>query len=487
MLKGFVDENKNYKNLINGEWKDSSREDRLEILSPVDDSLVGRVPAMTRLEAEQAILAARKSCSSWANTPVFQRAELFYKAAERLEVHQDEIAEILVMEIAKDKKSACSEISRTADFLRYTADMGKSMEGIAVAGDHFPGGARNKLSYVTRVPLGVVLAISPFNYPVNLSLSKIAPALIGGNTVVLKPPSQGAISALYLAAVFQEAGIPKGVLNTVTGRGGEIGDFLATHPEIDFINFTGSTQVGKHLAETAGMVPLMLELGGKDAAIVLEDADLDATAENVVTGGYSYSGQRCTAVKRILAVDSIADELVEKMVRRIKQLKTGDPREEGVSVVPLINDKAVTYVQELIQDALGKGARLATGNRTRGRLMEPTLLDHVNTEMRIAWEEPFGPVLPVLRMKNAEEAVDIANRSEYGLQSSVFTKDIDRAFAVANRLEVGTVQINGKPERGPDHFPFLGVKSSGMGTQGVRYSIEAMTRPKAVVVNLGEV
>lgn len=305
--------------------------------------------------------------------------------------------------------------------------------------------------------------------------------------MVLKPPSQGAISALYLAAVFQEAGIPKGVLNTVTGRGGEIGDFLATHPEIDFINFTGSTQVGKHLAETAGMVPLMLELGGKDAAIVLEDADLDATAENVVTGGYSYSGQRCTAVKRILAVDSIADELVEKMVRRIKQLKTGDPREEGVTVVPLINDKAVTYVQELIQDALGKGARLVTGNRTRGRLMEPTLLDHVNTEMRIAWEEPFGPVLPVLRMKNAEEAVDIANRSEYGLQSSVFTKDIDRAFAVANRLEVGTVQINGKPERGPDHFPFLGVKSSGMGTQGVRYSIEAMTRPKAVVVNLGEV
>lgn len=449
----------------------------------MDGSFLGHIQAMTREDVDRAIENTKANAQAWAQTPVYERANIFYKAGLLLEEHAREIAKIMVMEIAKDEKSAISEITRSADFLRHTANVGKSLQGEALSGENFPGGSKTKMSYVTRVPLGTVLAISPFNYPVNLSVSKMAPALIGGNCVVLKPATQGAISALHLAEIFNLAGLPKGVLNTITGRGSEIGDYIVTHPGVNFINFTGSTEVGRHIATIAGMVPLMLELGGKDAALVLEDADLDFVAENIVSGGYSYSGQRCTAVKRILATDKVADILIPKLLKKIEGAKVGDPRDNAM-IVPLIDNKAADYVEALIRDAIAKGAKVLIGNRREGNLIYPTLLDNVTVDMRLAWEEPFGPVLPIIRVRNIDEAIGIANRSEYGLQSSVFTHNINHAFYIADRLEVGTVQINNKTERGPDHFPFLGVKASGMGTQGVKYSIEAMTRPKAVVVNL---
>lgn len=483
MFTGLCCDNKNFRNLYNGEWVDSKSGKTIQIFSPVDGSLVGTVPSMTQDEVDLAIQNTKVNLAGWSALPVYKRAEVFYQAAKLLEDNAQQIADVLVMEIAKDHKSAVSEVVRTADFLRYTADVGKSIQGEAISGENFPGGSKNKMSYVARVPLGTILAISPFNYPVNLSVSKIAPALIGGNAVLLKPPTQGAISALHLARVFQQAGLPAGILNTVTGRGSEIGDYIVAHPGIQFINFTGSTGVGRHIAQTAGMVPMMLELGGKDAAIVLEDADLDFAADNIVAGAYSYSGQRCTAVKRILATDAVADQLAPKLVELIKKLSVGDPRQNN-TIGPLINDQAADFVQSLIDDSLGKGAKLLVGNKREGNLHHPTLVDYVTTDMQLAWEEPFGPVLPIIRVKDVQQAIEIANRSEYGLQSSVFTKDINKAFGIANQLEVGTVQINNKTERGPDHFPFLGVKASGMGTQGVKYSIEAMTRPKAVVVNL---
>lgn len=484
MFENLCSENRCYRNLLGGEWVSSASGETIAINSPVDGSLVGYVPAMTRDEVDAAVENALVSRTAWAQTPLFERAALLHRAADLLMEGAAALAETLVMEIAKDRKSALAEVTRTADFLRYTADAGKSLEGQTIGAENFPGGSRKKISYVTRVPLGTVLAISPFNYPVNLSMSKIAPALIGGNAVILKPPTQGAISALHLAEVFRLAGLPDGILNTVTGRGSEIGDYLVGHKGIDFVNFTGSTAIGQHIARIAGMAPLLLELGGKDAAIVLPDADLDFAAQNIVDGAYSYSGQRCTAVKRILVLEEVADVLVEKLRTRVEQLVTGDPRDENVTIVPLISEEAADFVQELVGDAIQKGAIPVTPNKTEGNLMHPLLLDHVTPDMRIAWEEPFGPVLPVLRVKTIDEAIAIANRSEYGLQSSVFTHDINDAFYIANRLEVGTVQINNKTERGPDHFPFLGVKSSGMGTQGVKYSIEAMTRPKAVVINI---
>ncbi len=475
-----------FKNLINGEWVNSKENNYIDIYSPIDNSLVGKVPAMSKEEVDLAIDTAKTAQKEWSKVPINERSEILYKAADILIKNSDELIEIMVREIGKDRKSSKSEISRTADFIRFTADTAKNMSGESIPGDTFPGFKRNKISVVTREPLGVVLAISPFNYPVNLSASKIAPAIVVGNSVVLKPATQGSLCGLYLAKVFQEAGVPSGVLNTITGKGSEIGDYVVTHKGINFINFTGSTEIGTRISKITSMVPLLMELGGKDAAIVLEDADLELASNNIVAGGFSYSSQRCTAVKRILVIDKVADDLVAKVKEKMGKLKIGNPLEEDVEIVPLISKKAADYVSELIEDAKNKGADLIAGGNRDGNLIFPTLFDNVTADMRIAWEEPFGPVLPIIRVKDKDEAIEIANQSEYGLQSAVFTKNIDDAFYIADRLEVGTVQVNGKTERGPDHFPFLGVKASGIGTQGIRYSIESMSRPKATVINLAK-
>ena len=472
-------QDKTYKNLFNGEWVTSTN--TIDIFSPVDNSLVGRVPAMNPYEVNAVITNSKTSQKNWADMPVSSRASILHKCAALIDENVDYLSCIMQKEIAKDKHSCISEIKRTADFIRFTADAGTHLEGETIGADNFPGFKKNKISFVTKVPVGTVLAISPFNYPINLAASKIAPALIGGNSVILKPSTQGAISSLHLASLFHEAGVPHGVINTITGRSSEIGDYLVTHKGINFINFTGSTKVGKHIAVIAGMVPMIMELGGKDAAIILSDADIEGAAKDIVTGAFSYSGQRCTAVKRVLVINDIADRLISELNKNIKLLKVGNP-EDGCEITPLIDNKSADYVQELIDDAISHGATLSCGNKRINNLIYPTLFDNVTGDMRLAWEEPFGPVLPVIRFENIEEAIEIANSSEYGLQSSVYTKNIDNAFNIANRLEVGTVQINNKPERGPDHFPFSGTKSSGMGTQGIKYSIEAMTRLKSTVL-----
>ncbi|MDO5558526.1 MAG: NADP-dependent glyceraldehyde-3-phosphate dehydrogenase [Oscillospiraceae bacterium] len=485
MFSVIRSEEKSFRNLVNGEWKDSTSGRFIEIRSPLDDSIVGRVPAMTTGEVDEAMEAARNAQDAWRIKTVSERAEILNAAADLLIENQEEIANLLILEIGKDHKSARSEVVRTADFLRFTADSGKNITGESLPGDSFPGFKNNKISVVKREPLGVVLAISPFNYPVNLSVSKIAPALVAGNTVVLKPATQGSLSGLYLARLFQHAGIPDGVLNTVTGKGSEIGDYITTHKDVDFINFTGSTEIGRHISKITEMVPALMELGGKDAAIVLADADLEMTAGQIVAGAFSYSGQRCTAVKRIIVIDTVADKLVELLRNKILDLKVGNPLEhEALDVVPLISTKSADFVCGLIDDAKQKGAKLIAGGSRTGNLVEPTLFDYVTLDMRLAWEEPFGPVVPVIRVHDKDEAIKIANESEYGLQSSVFTNNINDAFYVADKLEVGTVQVNNKTERGPDHFPFLGVKASGMGTQGIKYSIESMTRPKATIINI---
>ena len=380
-----IQKNYIYKNLFDGHWVESNSGDNIEIKSPIDENTLGYVQAMTKEEANKSIENACEAQRYWKQVPINKRADILHRAASILEENAEEIAEILTMEIAKDKKSSLAEITRTADYIRFSADAGKQLEGETIPGDSFPGTEKNKISVVTREPLGVVLAISPFNYPINLSASKIAPALIAGNSVILKPPTQGSISALYLAEVFNKAGLPRGVLNTITGKGKDIGDYVVTHPKIDFINFTGSTEVGQHISKITTMKPLLLELGGKDAAIVLEDADLDESAKNIVNGAYSYSGQRCTAVKRILVMEKVADELSTKIKNLVEKLSVGDPRENSV-IGPLINDKAADFVMNLIEDAEGKGAKLLAGGKREGRLIYPTLFDHVNLDMKIAWD-----------------------------------------------------------------------------------------------------
>ncbi|WBW98703.1 NADP-dependent glyceraldehyde-3-phosphate dehydrogenase [Oceanirhabdus sp. W0125-5] len=467
-----------YGNFLNGQWIYSDK--CLKIYNPTSKELMGYISQMQPEDVDKAVESCKNAQKTWGNMPTNERAKILHKAANLLLNNQDYIADILMQEIAKDKKSCLSEISRTADFIKFTADEGERTIGEALNADNFPGVKTDKLAFVIREPLGVVLAISPFNYPINLSVSKIAPALIAGNSVVLKPPTQGAISAMHMVEIFNQAGLPAGVLNTITGKSSEIGDYLVTHPGIDFINFTGSTKVGKHIASVSKMVPLIMELGGKDAAIVLDDANLEDAANDIVSGAFSYSGQRCTAIKRVIAINSIADKLIDLILPKVKELKVGNPKDS--TITPLINDKAKDYVLELMNDAVEKGAQCLIGGNHQDNLVYPTIYDMVTEEMRIAWEEPFGPVLPIIRVSTIDEAIALANKSEYGLQSSVFTMNINNAFYVAKRLEVGTVHINNKTERGPDHFPFSGIKNSGMGTQGIRYSIEAMTRRKNIVL-----
>ena len=470
-----------YQNLVNGEWKSSEKE--ITIYSPINQEELGTVPAMSQVEVDEAMQAARAALPAWRDLSPVERAAYLHKAAAILERDKEEIGTILAKEVAKGFKASIGEVVRTAELIRYAAEEGLRITGQAMEGGGFEAASKNKLAVVRREPVGVVLAIAPFNYPVNLSGSKIAPALIAGNVVMFKPPTQGSISGLLLAKAFEEAGIPAGVFNTITGRGSEIGDYIIEHKEVNFINFTGSTPIGERIGRLAGMRPIMLELGGKDAALVLEDADLEHAAKQIVAGAFSYSGQRCTAIKRVIVLESVADTLVTLLQAEVAKLTVGDPF-DNADITPVIDNASADFIWGLIEDAQEKGAQALTPIKREGNLLWPVLFDQVTKDMKVAWEEPFGPVLPIIRVANVEEAIAFANESEFGLQSSVFTNDFKKAFEIAEKLEVGTVHINNKTQRGPDNFPFLGVKGSGAGVQGIKYSIEAMTNVKSIVFDV---
>ena len=470
-----------YQNLVNGKWK--SAEQEITIYSPINQEELGTVPAMTQAEVDEAMKAARAALPAWRALSAVERAAYLHKTAVILERDKEEIGTILAKEVAKGIKAAIGEVVRTADLIRYAAEEGLRITGQAMEGGGFEATSKNKLAVVRREPVGVVLAIAPFNYPVNLSGSKIAPALIAGNVVMFKPPTQGSISGLLLAKAFEEAGIPAGVFNTITGRGSEIGDYIIEHKEVNFINFTGSTPIGERIGRLAGMRPIMLELGGKDAALVLEDADLEHAAKQIVAGAFSYSGQRCTAIKRVLVLESVADTLAALLQAEVAKLTVGDPF-DNADITPVIDNTSADFIWSLIEDAQEKGAQALTPIKREGNLLWPVLFDQVTKDMKVAWEEPFGPVLPIIRVASVEEAIAFANESEFGLQSSVFTNDFKKAFEIAEKLEVGTVHINNKTQRGPDNFPFLGVKGSGAGVQGIKYSIEAMTNVKSIVFDV---
>ncbi|MFX3617320.1 MAG: NADP-dependent glyceraldehyde-3-phosphate dehydrogenase [Sporolactobacillus sp.] len=472
-----------YQAYLSGEWKESASGDKIAINSPYLRETIGYVQSVTQDEVDQAILSAREAQKSWSKLSLSERGAYLNAWADELVANHDEIAQSIMHEVGKGYKDSAKEVVRTADLIRYTVEEALHMHGESLRGDGFPGGPQKKLGIVERMPLGVVLAISPFNYPVNLSASKIAPALMAGNAVIFKPATQGSISGIKMIQALVKTGLPKGILSLVTGRGSVIGDYLVEHKGIDMISFTGGSNTGRHLSKQSSMIPLVLELGGKDPAIVCDDADLDVAVSSIMNGAFSYSAQRCTAIKRVLVNEKVADELVSRLKAEVEKLKVGSPEEDS-AIVPLISNKAADFVQSLINDALKKNATLVIGNKKEDNLIYPTLLDHVTKDMDVAWLEPFGPVLPIIRVSSDEEAIAIANQSEFGLQASVFSQDIDRAFSVAEEVEAGTVQINGRTERGPDHFPFLGVKSSGMGVQGIHNSLLSMSRQRVTVMNL---
>lgn len=469
---------KSYQSYINGEWETALQ--TLPIYSPEDHELMGYIPNLSKEEIDKAMHAANKSQKMWKETAYKERAILLHRVADYIRHHAEEWSIILSREIAKNIDSAKDEWLRTAELIDYTAEEGVRLEGELLEGGSFDSTAKHKMALVMQEPLGTVLAIAPFNYPVNLSASKIAPALIGGNTVVFKAPTQGAISGTLLIEAFDKAGFPKGVINLITGQGQQIGDYLVQHPQVDFINFTGSTKIGQHISQISGMKPLLLELGGKDAALVLEDADLKQAAKDIVSGAFSYSGQRCTAIKRVIVMKEVEQEFIHLLTTEINKLTVGTSDSNAI-ITPLINIKSADNVVQMINEAIQQGAIAHQPIIQKDNLVYPVLLSNVNKDMRVAIEEPFGPVLPILTVDSYEEAIQLINESQYGLQAAIFTKNYPRAFTISKMLEVGTIHINNKTQRGTDNFPFLGVKHSGLGVQGVKYAIKASMRPKSVV------
>lgn len=455
----------------------------LEVRSPIDDQVVGKVAAMTTAAADAAVDLVATAQADWAARPPAERFAILETMAATLRQQVDELAESLVREVGKTPAEAHDEITRSADLIDFTVAEAGRLGDYTIKSEAFPGVKAGRVQTVTRVPVGVVLAIAPFNYPVNLSVSKIAPALAMGNTVLFKPPTQGSVTAGRLVESWQAAGLPPEILAVVTGSGKEIGDHLVTHPSVNLINMTGSQSVGERIAAQAGMIPLLLELGGNDPAIVLGDADREVAAENIAKGAFKYAGQRCTAVKRVLVVESIADKFVEHLASKVSQLfgSVGDPREHPVG--PVIDDKQADFVGELLADAVKRGGQVVIGGKREGRMIEATVVDRVPADARLAREEQFGPVLPIVRVADADEAVRLANDSPYGLQASVFSQATATAQAVAQRLQAGGVHLNGPDQRGPDNFLFVGHKKSGLGPQGVRFSLEQMSLLKGIVDN----
>jgi len=449
---------------------------RLTINSPTTLAPIGTVSALSPQKIDEAYEAAWKAQPAWNALGLEGRIPYLERWAQLISAHRQQIAQIMVEEVAKNYLASLNEIDRSVQYINDT---------IRAARDYRPlimNPSIHKEGIFTRVAKGVGLAISPFNYPVNLAITKIAPILITGNTLIFKPATAGSLTGSYLGKLALEAGFPDGVFNVVTGKGSQIGDLITQHQHLDFISFTGSAPVGQHILNVASTKDVVLELGGKDPALILDDTNLKHVAREIVVGAFSYSGQRCTAIKRVLTTNEIADQLVPLIAQEMQQLKVGKP-EDNADITPVIDQKAADFVQGLIDDALKHDGEIIVGNKREKNLIWPTLVDHVSLESRLAWEEPFGPVLPIIRLKDVDEMVQVANASEYGLQASVFGRDVDQALQVANRLDDGTVNINGKSQRGPDEFPFLGVKASGFGAGGITEALKAATRIKGTVIN----
>ncbi|MBI5449650.1 aldehyde dehydrogenase family protein [Candidatus Gottesmanbacteria bacterium] len=466
-------------------WKTSSSEKMLSVLSPIDGSEVGELQAVTHQEIDAVMEVAAAAQRNWEATPLNKRVSIMHLVADWIRHFEDYLTTILVKEIGKTDSEARSEIKRTADLTDYFADEAQSIRGETLDSDNFPGYDKGRIAVIERVAYGVTVAIAPFNYPVNLSVSKIVPALLMGNSVVFKPPTQGGISGVHLTRIFEKAGVPAGAITCITGEGNSIGDYLVSHPKTDLITFTGSSDTGVAIAQKAGMKPMVFECGGNNPAVVMPDADMNLTAREIVKGAFSYAGQRCTAIKYVLGAPGVLDQLLPVVLTQMKELvHMGDPRSPETKLVgPVVSVRAAEQFQQWIDESVGKGAKVAIGGTHKGNYMDPTVLTSVNSDMPVVSREVFGPVVSFIAVPGMDEAIGIINKSSFGLQACVFTKDEGTGLAFAKNINVGTVQINGSPQRGPDHFPFLGVKKSGLGVQGVRYSLEAMSRLKPIVIN----
>jgi methylmalonic acid semialdehyde dehydrogenase len=474
-----------YQNYIGGQWVESASGRTYQITNPaLKSSVVGQFQVSTPEDALQAVAAAQEALPGWADTPAPVRAQVLYRALDLLGKRADEIARTITTEEGKPLADAQGEVKRAMNIIEYAAGEGRRMFGYTT-----PSELPSTVAYTVRRPLGVVAIITPWNFPIAIPAWKIAPALICGNTLVFKPASSTPLSAVKLVEVFAEAGLPPGVLNLITGPGASVGNAIVESPQVNGISFTGSTEIGTDIyARGARLLKkVQCEMGGKNAVILLADADLDKALGGIVQGAFGSTGQRCTATSRAIVEEPIYDQFMEQLLDRASKLKIGNGLDSDVDVSPLSNESQLQKVLEYIGIGAEEGARLAYGGHAltggiydEGYYVEPTVFTEVTPQMRIAQEEIFGPVLTVFKAKDLEDAVQISNNVKFGLSSSVYTKDLPRAFKYINTVEAGMVHVNAPTLGGEVHLPFGGMKSSGVGqreqgTEAVDFFSEVIT------------
>jgi acyl-CoA reductase-like NAD-dependent aldehyde dehydrogenase len=459
--------------------------ERTSIHDPATGEEVGTAPRAGRSEVELAVEAAANAFTSWSELPASTRGEVLRAAAERVLENLEPLALLLTREQGKPLREARLEITRFVHTLEHYAGLAK-----AVRGGYVPALDEGAHGLILRRPLGVVVAIVPWNFPTTLLANKLGPALVTGNTVVAKPAETTPLTTLRVASLMHEAGLPPGVFNVVTGKGSELGELLVKHPAVRKVAFTGSTPVGRQIMAMAaeGTKRLTLELGGSDPMIVCADADVDAAVSAASVGRFFNCGQACLAVKRLYVFEQVADEVVEKLLTKVRRLRIGPGTEEGVALGPLHSAEQRAAIEEQVADALDRGAELLHGGRRpsgdpydAGFFYEPTLLLEPERDAKVATEEVFGPALPIWRVGGLDEAIELANGSIYALGSSIFTRDLDTATIAAERLEAGYTWIN-SPQKIYDELPFGGVGESGFGKEHGVEALDYYTELKSVVV-----
>jgi aldehyde dehydrogenase (NAD+) len=476
------------KNYINGKWVEAKDGRRMESYNPANGELLGTVAKSSAADVEEAVQAARKAFATWRKYPAPRRGEILYKVGELLKERKEAIARLMTMEMGKVLTETRGDVQEGIDMAYYMGGEGRRQFGLTAPSEMF-----DKFQMAVRDPVGVVAAITPWNFPMAIPTWKIMPALVCGNTVIFKPASDTSLVAAELIKIFEEAGLPPGVVNFVTGSGAEVGEALLKHPDVDIYSFTGSTESGqKVLAETGSRLKrVSLELGGKNAIMVMEDADIDLAIDGILWSAFGTTGQRCTACSRLILHKDIAQELTAKLIARAEKLRLGDGLESTTDVGPVVNSKQRESIHEYVIIGQNEGAEIVLGGEpaedgvlSKGSFYKPTVFTNVTPEMRIAQEEIFGPVLSVLTVDDFESAIQINNSTRYGLSSSIYTRDVNRAFTAMREISTGILYINAGTIGAEVHLPFGGTRQTGNGHREAAWAaIDFFTEWKSIYVD----
>lgn len=466
---------------VSGQWIDKPQ--TIEVINPYDNSAIDTVPRAERSDIERALGSAVRGAHAMAKLPGYERWKILKKAAEIIQTKNEELGRLISSEEGKVIAEGRLEASRAFETIMGSAEEAKRLRGEGVPLEGAPGGA-GKVGLTIRVPCGVVAAISPFNFPLNLVCHKVGPALAAGNAVVLKPATDTPLSALKLTEILLQAGLPPEGIQCVTGAGGEIGDLICADPRVRKITFTGSREVGEHICRTAGIKKVTMELGSNSPVIVMPDADLDRVAVAVASTGYANAGQVCISTQRVLAAGKVYGDFLDALKPKVAALTLGDQLDEKTKVGPMVREKEAARVEAWVKEAIAHGARLVIGGARKGALYTPTIVADVKPEMRISCDELFGPAVAVTPFDDIDQAIALANDSPYGLAAGIFTENLEWAWKFAREVQSGNLHINWGPQWRADLMPYGGLKESGFGKEGPSYAVQEMTELKMVVFHL---